>query len=342
MKVKALLKTGLTSLCIFVTGCNGAPMTKNPTKFDWYATESGPKLYPMEIIQGTFFYQGQNEGLYIPSGGTLSAGWGTKVSHHVVGADEKPLPDRVKIVFFSYTEKQFYKGEFALPYEKILAAFREHPIDPVTPYFSSIQIGIAPGGVVAVWLDGREIKEVFFGQAEKVAISPSNAFNLPFKSVEQSDAYVQEQLEYILTTEQLAALKKNGIPFGTWARYRNLYKWAPTYKDGLVPTKAATTIWFLNGEKVPNVPTQFSEEMANTPRPLPRGWTFTAPTISGKKYVFDVKFEEFELMEAFEKLGAKGERVNIEIEPREPKSASNVRVYNDKESVVLKHTTFGK
>ncbi len=47
-------------------------------------------------------------------------------------------------------------------------------------------------------------------------------------------------------------------------------------------------------------------------------------------------------MEAFEKLDAKGERVNIEIEPREPKSASNVRVYNDKESVVLKHTTFGK
>ncbi len=109
MKVKALLKTGLTSLCIFVTGCSGAPMTKNPTKFDWYATESGPKLYPMEIIQGTFFYQGQNEGLYIPYGGTLSAGWGTKVSHHVVGPDEKPLPDRVKIVFYSIQRSNFIK-----------------------------------------------------------------------------------------------------------------------------------------------------------------------------------------------------------------------------------------
>lgn len=340
MKVKTLLKTGLTSLCIFLTGCSGGSMSKNQTKFDWYATESGPKLYPMEIIQGTFFYQGQNEGLYIPDGGTLSAGWGTRVSHHVVGPDEKPLPDRVKIVFYSYAEKQFYKGEFPLPYEKILAAFREHNLDPERPHFNSIQIGIAPGGVVAVWLDGRETREIFFGQAEKVTISPSNGFRLPFDSKEESDAYIEKQLANVLTPEQLAALKKNGIPFGTWARYRNLYKWAPTYKDGLSPTKAATAVWFLNGEVIPNVPTQFSEEMANTPRPLPRGWTFTAPTISGKKYVFDIKFEEFELMEAFEKLGANGERVNIEIEPREPIETSRVRVYNGEESITLRHTTF--
>jgi hypothetical protein len=47
-------------------------------------------------------------------------------------------------------------------------------------------------------------------------------------------------------------------------------------------------------------------------------------------------------MEAFEKLGAKGERVNIEIEPREPRSASQVRIYNSEESIMLKHTKFEK
>lgn len=115
-------------------------------------------------------------------------------------------------MFYSYAEKQFYKGEFPLPYEKILAAFREHNLDPENPYFSSIQIGIAPGGVVAVWLDGYETREIFFGQAEKVTISPSNGFRLPFDSKEESDVYIEKQLANVLTPEQLAALKKMASP----------------------------------------------------------------------------------------------------------------------------------
>jgi hypothetical protein len=53
-------------------------MTKNVTKFEWDATESAPKHYPMEIIQGDFIYHGEKErNLYIPSGGTLTKSiWG--------------------------------------------------------------------------------------------------------------------------------------------------------------------------------------------------------------------------------------------------------------------------
>jgi hypothetical protein len=101
MKIKGWYLMGLASIFSFFSSCGTTAINKTPTKFDWYATESAPKLYPMEIIQGTFLYKDQNEGLYIPSGGTLSKkGWGTKVSHHVVGPDEKPLPDRVKIIFY--------------------------------------------------------------------------------------------------------------------------------------------------------------------------------------------------------------------------------------------------
>lgn len=118
-----------------------------------------------------------------------------------------------------------------------------------------------------------------------------------------------------LAPEQLASLKKNGIPFGTWERYRKLYKWAPTYKSGFGPIRKETTVWFLNGEKKPKLPTQFSEEMANTPKPLPRRWATPLPVASGDKYVFDIEFNDFELMEAFEKLGARGELVNIKLTP---------------------------
>ena len=117
---------------LLLSGCHNA-MSKNDTTFEWRATECAPHHYPMEIIQGTFIYHGETEdGLYIPSGGTLSAGWGQPISNHAVGEKYKPLPDRLKIAFFSYTEKQFYQGEFALPYERILALFREGVANAVT------------------------------------------------------------------------------------------------------------------------------------------------------------------------------------------------------------------
>lgn len=86
-------------------------MSKNDAKFEWGATESAPKHYPMKIIRGTFIYHGEaEEGLYIPSGGTLKKGWGQSISSHSVGERLKPLSDRLMIIFFSYVEEQFYKG----------------------------------------------------------------------------------------------------------------------------------------------------------------------------------------------------------------------------------------
>ena len=156
-------------------------MNKNDTKFEWDATESAPLYYPMEIIQGTFIYQGEAErGLYIPSGGTLSSGWGHPISSHVVGEKSKPLPDRLHIVFFSYAEKQFYKGAFELPYEKILALFREGIANPVVypggheiPLYSRIMVGIAPGGAVAVWVIGQRYTEVFLVKRKRLISTPA-------------------------------------------------------------------------------------------------------------------------------------------------------------------------
>ncbi len=65
----------IASLLLTLTG-NSLAMSNNTddTKFIWLATESAPGYYPMEIIQGEFYYQGEGYGLYIPSGGTLSDG----------------------------------------------------------------------------------------------------------------------------------------------------------------------------------------------------------------------------------------------------------------------------
>ena len=335
MKVKTFLTGSLTGLCIFLTSCGDDAMSKNAMEFDWHATESAPEHYPMEIIRGTFYYKGQDHGLYIPSGGTLYAGWGQMNSRHVTGPDKKPLPDRVDVIFYSYTEKQFYRAQFDLPYERILALFRQaYAEEPRDPYYSAIMLGIAPGGAVSVWLKGYKITEVFFGQAEKVNIDPGDGFGLPFDSKEESDAYIEGILTDSLNESELKSLQKNGVPFGTWARYRNLYKWAPVYPEGKLPRKSEMTVDFLNGEMYV-VPTIFNEEMIDTSRPLPRALHFSV-VMGDEAVMYMVKFEEFELMNAFEKLGANGDKVYIEFDAQVPRHHMKIRVYNSEESIELK------
>ncbi|UUA75098.1 DUF2931 family protein [Cellvibrio sp. QJXJ] len=336
MKFKTLLSSGLTGLFIFLTGC-GSAMSKNPTTFDWLATESAPSHYPMKIIQGDLFYHGQGGSRYIPSGGTLRAGWGSSISTHIGGDELYPLPDRLSIVFFSLTENQFYQGEFDLPYEKILALFREGIIaDKKSPYYRKVMVGVAPGGVVSVWLTGNRTKEVFFGQAEKIDLSYGRATGLPFDGKHDEDSFIKGILEDVLKPEELESLKKDGVPFGLWARYRTLYTWN-LKSGGAVPFKHEIIgMKYLNGESG-RTDYPFTEELVKTPRPLPR-WISVTPKFTNRNTNYRLHFNEFELMNAFEKLGANGEEVTIECDARMPREDARLRVYNDKESIELKKT----
>ncbi len=314
-------------------------MAKNDTQFEWLATESAPEHYPMVIIQGTFFYRGKNEGLYIPNGGTLSSGWGHGISNHHVGEKLKPLPDRLKIVFFSYAEKQFYKGEFDLPYEQILALFRDgvtnakvFPDGSTMPLHNGIMAGIAPGGAVAVWVAGRKQIEVFFGQAKKIELDPSRAFALPFENKQAADAYIAKQLVNTLSSEELESLKKDGIPLGLWMRYRNRYDWKPTVSVG--HALKDVDVSYVNGEFFGEWIMTDSKEL-NDLRPVPSKISFIS-TVNEKKVIYEIHFDEFETMAAFEKLGAHSQKVYLEFEPRLPRTQTSVRLYNDNESIELR------
>ena len=91
-------------------------------KFDWQATDSAPRNYPMEILAGNLGYP-EGGSLYVPDKSTIAHGWGEEGSSHVVGPELKPLPNTLGISFFSYTENQFYGGRFDLPYDKIVRKF---------------------------------------------------------------------------------------------------------------------------------------------------------------------------------------------------------------------------
>ena len=333
MMVKQILKNGFTGLCLFLTSCGVAMSDKD--EFKWYATESAPSGYPMEIIRGTFFYKDKDTGLYIPSGGTLYAGWGVGISSHVTSSEFHPLPDRVEAIFFSYTEKQFYEIKLDLPYDRIRELFVEGNANPEKPAYRSIMLGIAPGGAVAVWLNGRRVKEILFSQAEKIEVNLSRGLNVPFDNEADSDAYIESIFVDELSQQEQLSLKRDGVPFGLWARYRNLYKWVPSYPPGKSP-KEGYMVKYLNGESS-FLDLVLTEELANTPRPLPRRLKFRASHGLGSIH-YVIEFDELELMEAFEKLDTKGEKIYIEFDARAPASNMRIRVYNDEESIELKKT----
>lgn len=259
MKFNGWLLMVLMSIFSCLFGCGGESAekeTKERNHFKWYSVATAPRDYPMEVISGTFFYKGQDVGDIIPSGGTLRQGWGKQSSAYVKGSEIPPLPDRVSVKFYSYAENKFYKAEFALPYEDILAKFREQSKQqPELPY-DTFLLGIAPGGAVAVWINGAKTIEVYFGQAEEIQLTPSQAFKVPFNDKADSDDYIAKALAEAVTPEQLANIKAHGAPIGLWARYRNLYKWAPVYTAGKNPTDIEMRAQYLNGERYP-IPTHF-------------------------------------------------------------------------------------
>lgn len=246
---------GLFSFFNLLTGCGATAMNKQTeptTHFKWYSVATAPRDYPMEVINGTFFYKGQAVGHLIPSGGTLRQGWGEQASAYVKGSEIPPLPDRVAVKFYSYAENKFYKAEFALPYEDILAKFQlQSKQEPDLPY-DAFLLGIAPGGALSVWLSGAKTIEVYFGQAEEIQLTPSQAFKVPFKDKADSDDYVEQALAEAVTPAQLAYIKAHGAPIGTWARYRNLYKWSPVYTAGKNAIDLDMRAQYLNGERYPH------------------------------------------------------------------------------------------
>ncbi len=309
------------------------------TKFDWLATESAPKNYPMKIVQGTLFYPGGGS-LYVPDRKKIHHGWGTSISTHVVGPDLKPLPERLEITFFSYTENQFYHGQFDLPYDRILSLFQKgfySPNEEEQITYHKIMVGVAPGGTVSVWLlstDGAI--EVFSGQAEKADIDWSRINNNPKITREK---YVGSGLENTLSPEALQALKQNGVPLGLWQTYRKRYDWQPEF-TGLEPPKLIKRIRYVNGENE-FLYYPLDDAHATALRAIPTEMIFNWEWPKGRKLMFELTFNEKEIFAAFNKLGGQNLPIKLEMRMRKKddgKTYFSVWLRNEKEEIMLKRT----
>ncbi|MCF6324614.1 MAG: DUF2931 family protein [Gammaproteobacteria bacterium] len=309
-------------------------------KFEWKATESGPRYYPMEIISGSLKYHDGSGATYVPDGVTLNHGWGKGVSSHVIGDGINPLPNRLTLTFFSYTENQFYQGDFELPYEKILTLFQQgfysaNEEEHVT--YDSIMVGVAPGGTVSVWLlsiDGAI--EVFSGQAEKADIDWTRIIDNPDITRKE---FIRLEIEESISPEALQALKQNGVPLGLWQTYRKRYDWQPLF-TGLEPPRLITRLRYFNGENE-FLYYPLDEANATALRPIPKEMRFVWEWPKGRRLLFELTFNEAEIFAVFKQLSAQGQPIKLEMRmevKEDKKTYFSVLLRNEKEEISLKRT----
>ncbi len=324
---------------------NKAKATANATKFDWQASESAPKSYPMQIITGNF-YSPNGDSLYVPSGVFLHKGWGIGRSSHLVGEDLKTLPNQLTISFFSYTENQFYRGDFALPYDKILALFQAghySPKDEDHITYHRITVGVAPGGAVSVWVVSLDRSvEVFFGYAKKEEGNWKWINDNPNITREE---YIRRRINESFEAEKLSpeaitALKQRPLPFGLWERYhQRRYRWQPVFTNMPVYGGRIDYIKYYNGER-DYIDIPATDNKAETTRAVPSLLDFTWDRPPAKPLRLKLSFNEDEIFAAFEKLGSQNQPLQFEmrIEKINGKNDFTIWLKNEKESIEIKQT----
>jgi hypothetical protein len=266
-------------------------------KYDWLPTESAHENYPMEIVRGDFIYQ-DGSSIDIPYGKVVNDGWGQFVSTDIVGEVLKPLPVKMNISWFSYTEDKFYSGTFKMPYEKISNLFSigldsRHHGKKIT--YDQIMVGLAPEGNISVWLDAE-------GVILEVAVFKAMEADIEWKKVLNNDSisrkeYIDRILNRFLKKEQLAELTKNGIPDKLFEKYGKQYSW-----DLSIVGVSPIEMWLktYNGER------EFfnfaKAENGRSDRSVPKKIILSWHDKWGGKFETNIEFDEWEIFKAYDKF----------------------------------------
>ena len=281
--------------------------------YEYQASESAPLHFPMQIISGALLFKDAKGSLALPRMKIIANGWGDWRSSDVRDGDNRyVLPDKLKLTFFSFTENQFYQGEFDLPYEKIDDLFKHTHysyFDNKDVTFDQFIIGVAPGGGVSVWLNALERRvEVFHSTADKIDGDWTWVVDNPEVNRE---AYIKEIIEYEQRTpQQLAYFTQHGVPFAQWKNYSDSrYRWKPVLDNMKLRDDLIKSIHYYNGEKdYIKLPADNTELLA-IPKTLSIIWNRTGFLVDD--LMIDVEFNEAEMFSTFKKIASDGQAIEM-------------------------------
>ncbi|MDH7464189.1 DUF2931 family protein [Chitinophagaceae bacterium 26-R-25] len=224
-------------------------------KFDWSATLSAPREYPMMVIEGDI---GNNDyKQYLNDFGFTVGGWGNEGGIVSSGPDGKAVPDSLHLLWRSHAEHKFYKGSFALPKEKITALFKEGFMDT---YFDTVRketynifiVGIAPEGRVTVWMSARGMqREVAHFRAQEVTVKVEDVAPIERYLFEKGfdESVMTDSL--IISPRVQNKIAQYGLPDPKiYDDYAQHYQWQLVLElSGEGSTVFSGSIYTCNGEK---------------------------------------------------------------------------------------------
>ena len=339
--IKTIIIITFILIALWLTGCWGykAKQDKNnkanvEPKYNWGIAVNTPIGYPIR------FYAGRVGGMSIIGelySKTREPDWGNATGYESHLMEE--LPQNVDMVWLSYKEDCFYRLKTAIDYEKIAKLFREGfnqrvPNGEVRhKTYDTIVVGIAPGGVVVLWVGYGYLPLTEIGryQAEKIELREPEGLDNHQKLI-----FDKEYAKRLLTNNTIIpedfreANKNKPIPFGLWDSYRdNQYQWYPTFEipngkigdvdyqywNGEADTFFFTDFVALEGQKDVFAP----QELYHNIRKLPlfKEIRFTYKAEDGIKYGGVLQFDWEGTLEAYKKVfGKHSEEVKAHLDIR--------------------------
>lgn len=302
-------------------------------KFEWLPAACAPKLYPAEIVKGDFIFE-DGRSIYIPAKWLMHNGWGDAGSMHIVGDDFKPVPVQLEITWLSYTERKFYNGKFDLPQRKIRQLFEQGYTDDrgIKENFSTLNVGVAPGGTVVLWIFGSGLAlEIEQFQASEIQMTMKEF--MP-DGVDDLDEYIKLVLEDV---EGFEAFSSQNIPYEAWSEtYRPRYSWTPqfVFAEGGQHTKLLSR--FYNGEHyfVEHTNPLLRE---NKTWAVPKYYRINWMDSKQNNYGAHIYFDEGETFAAFRQLFDQNKATKAQLSIEIDKYNSNISIFlmNENEKIPL-------
>ncbi|MGI4872191.1 MAG: DUF2931 family protein [Janthinobacterium lividum] len=279
-----------------------------PYQTERFRLSAGPTAaegYPMKIQFGAFV-RSDGKNLLVPSGNYLNSKgpWNVSGIAWAVGEEMQPAPERLDILYFSYTEDQFYEGKFALPqqrlYELLKAGFWDTDKNQQTTY-NELDVCVLPKGLVVVWLVGPGRQTLVGHYRAQISDVDYQRFNPGVDRVKAVRYYQAEMLPAVQA--QIAASTISSKP---WEEYLTTYPWQLALPPG--PTLTSYRLYYQSGEYTSGPDTRDPAPYVRAlltpqPRPVPRSGTLWVRDEAGHAYRLRVRrFDEAETQAAFRTL----------------------------------------
>ena len=232
--IKTIIIITLILIALWLTGCWGykAKQDKNnkananaQSEYEWGVAVNTPIGYPIRFYAAMVGSTPIVRELYSK---TREPDWGNAAGYESTSMEE--LPQNVDMVWLSYKEDCFYRLKTAIDYEKVAKLFKEGfnqrvPNGEVRhKTYDTIVVGIAPGGVVVLWVGYGYLPLTEIGryQADKIALrEPEGLDNHQRLIFSKKDREEVLNSNTIIPEDFREANKNKPIPFGLWDSYRD-------------------------------------------------------------------------------------------------------------------------